>query len=203
MKSYLFTIAVVNLCLLTVPSWAMNEDTGTSLNKAGRRAKRSVAAPAVTAAADCNSFDSELDDAQPKDKKSRTFFVYISNSSAAHSYREVVEKYDFSVQERNRECVKRRVSPEAFLTESKSLEKLCKTMKKALKKFEANQELIEICDGHSLLIKLNTRTKQSAKAVAKRCKKSVFVYRVFSDEADWNQFKGAEEAEINNMSRYE
>src|SRR5579872_853096 len=198
MKNKIFTIAALSLCLLTVPSWAMDDDSKVSLNKATRLPVDPVAAPAVATVEDADddsssssssdSSSSDSDAGQTQNRKSKTFFIHIANQAAARIYAHILGAHNFSVSEHRREHVRDLdiATAEEFINDGRSVRRLCRNMKSALKRFGATQELIQ-ASGETF-IKLTTREEQPVKAVVGHLKKSVFVYKVFSDEANWNEY---------------
>lgn len=194
MKNPLFTIAALSLSLLVLPSWAMNDDEKTDkpelpadwrgCSSSSWRDFHRDPAEDDNDSSSSSSSDSQSDNGQVEDTKSKTFYLHIANPSAAKFYQEVAETHKLSIGEWKRANAQSGCPSdiEKFFKGTRGTQKLCTTIRKALKKFGATQSLSFAFgqERNGLIVELTTHEEQSAKELAAYCQRSEYIYRVFT-----------------------
>ena len=201
MKNNIFAIAVLALCLITMPSWAMNDDDDNN-NDSHRsvesyKSENEIATvEGISDVATMDGTDEWSSSASTESDDGRIFFVHIPNASASVLYRDIVENHQFSIRHWRREKARSGTLEEnQKIFDSYQLgEELCVVLRRAIKKFRATQTLMCIGNGsrlsYGLIIQLNTAKEQPVEMVKKYCQKSRYVYQVLANKDALRQYLG-------------
>jgi len=182
MKNKIFTIVSLTLFLLTMTSWAMDDDDGNQ-NDSHRSVESYISESNVPTVGSVNEWSSST---STESDDGRTFFVHIPNASASDFYRAIVENHQFSIRHWRRQKARSGTLEEnQKIFDSCQLgEELCVVMRRVLKKFRATQTLMRIGDSklYGLIIQLNTAKEHPVEMVKKYCQRSRYVYQVLANK---------------------